>query len=79
MNYKDTLNRLKHPGTIIALTSLVILILSTNGVTLDNDKIMTTVKALCSIGVILGALNEPTTKGVDLPLLNKKENQEQGQ
>lgn len=74
MNFKDILNRLKHPGTIIALVSLVTLILSTNGVNLNNDKIITTTKALCSIGIILGALNEPTTAGLDLPFIPKKDN-----
>lgn len=74
MNFKDILNRLKHPGTIIALVSLVTLILSTNGVNLNNDKIITTTKALCSIGIIVGALNEPTTVGLDLPFIPKKDN-----
>lgn len=66
------LNRLKNPGTIITLTSLVLLILTTNGIGIDSERIMTTVKAICSVGVILGILNNPDTEGLDLPFLTKK-------
>lgn len=68
------LRRLKNPGTIITLTSLIILILITNGIEVDSDRIMTTVKAICSIGVILGILNNPETPGLDLPFLNRNHN-----
>ncbi|SKC59205.1 hypothetical protein [Maledivibacter halophilus] len=68
------LRRLKNPGTIITLTSLIILILITNGIEVDSDRIMTTVKAVCSIGVILGILNNPETPGLDLPFLNRNQN-----
>lgn len=61
------LKNLLNTGTIISITSLVILILTTNGVHIDSNKIMVTIKALCSIGVILGALNNPNTKGLDIP------------
>ncbi len=66
------LNRLKNPGTIVTLVSLVVLILTTNGFEVDSEKIMVTVKALCSIGVILGMLNNPDTPGLDLPFINQK-------
>ncbi|HAT4117522.1 TPA: phage holin [Clostridium perfringens] len=75
MKTRDILERLKNPGVIIALVSLVVMILTTNGVNIDNARVMDTVKALCSIGVILGFLNNPTTPGLDLPYVNKdKEN-----
>lgn len=63
------LDRLKNTGTIIALTSVIILIGTTWGF-LDgviSDKIILTVEALCSAGVILGILNNPETPGLDLP------------
>lgn len=63
--FKEILIRLKNPGTIVSLTSLIILILTVNGVGLDDNRIMTTVKALCSIGILLGILNNPTTSGTD--------------
>lgn len=61
-----------NPGTIITITSLVILLLTTNGVEVDSENIMKTVKILCSLGVVLGALNNPETEGLDLPFLTKK-------
>ena len=63
------LNRLKNPGVIIALASLTIMILTANNIIIDNERIITTVKGLCSIGVILGVLNNPDTPGLDLPFL----------
>lgn len=66
------LKRLKNPGTIITLVSLVVLILTTNGIEVDSERIMITVKAICSIGVVLGILNNPDTAGLDLPFLQRK-------
>lgn len=60
----DILKRLKNTGTIIALTSLIILILAQFGIQVNNDKVMIVVKSLCSIGLILGVLNDPSTKGI---------------
>lgn len=68
------LKRLKNPGTTITLVSLIVLILTTNGIEVDSERIMTTVKAFCSIGVVLGILNNPDTAGLDLPFMNKKQN-----
>lgn len=61
------LKNILNTGTIISIVSLVILILTTNGVHIDTNKIMVTIKAICSIGVILGVLNNPSTKGLDIP------------
>ena len=63
--------KFKNPGTIVSLASLVILILTTNGFNVDNEKVMTTIKALCSIAIYLGAMNNPDTPGLDLPELKK--------
>lgn len=65
------LKRLKNPGTLITLVSLIMLILTTNGIGVDSERIMTTVKAICSICVILGILNNPETPGLDLPFVDK--------
>lgn len=64
----ELVKRLKNPGTIIAVTSGVVLILTTNGVGVDNNRVMTTVKAICTIGVLLGVFNNPQTPGVDNPV-----------
>lgn len=71
--FKEILIRLKNPGTIVSLTSLIILILTVNGVGLDDNRIMTTVKALCSIGILLGILNNPTTSGTDNLVVEEEE------
>ncbi|MGN2336776.1 hypothetical protein FDC58_16795 [Clostridium botulinum] len=78
MKTTELIERLKNPGTIITLVSLVILVLTTNGVLVDNERVMTTVQAICSIGVILGVLNNPGTDGVDLPFItSSKENKKE--
>lgn len=64
--------RITNTGTIISITSLVVLILTVNGVGVDDNRVMTTVKALCGIGILLGVLNNPTTPGID-NLVSKEE------
>lgn len=75
-NVTKWFSRFKNPGTIITLVSLVLLALTTNGVSVDNEKVMTTVKCLCSAGVILGILNNPDTPGLDLPFTGEKKEDE---
>lgn len=69
----ELFKRLKNTGTILSLVSAGVLILTVNGVGVDNNRVMTTVKALCSIGVLLGVLNNPTTPGVDNPVQSKED------
>lgn len=73
MNVQELLKRLKNPGTLVSLASLIVLLLTTNGVSVDSERVMMTVKTLCSIGIIVGALNNTTTPGLDLPGLPAKE------
>lgn len=72
MDFKQILNRLRNTGTIISIVSLILLILTTNGVEIDNERVMTTVKSICSIGVILGILNNSDTNGMDMPFKKVK-------
>lgn len=44
--------------TIIGITSSIILILTSLGVEVDNEQIMTVIKALCTIGILLGIMND---------------------
>lgn len=67
MNFKNIIKRLKNSGTVITLASTVILILTTNGVQVDDVRIMNTVKGLCTLAIILGAMNNPETPGLDIP------------
>lgn len=66
------LDRLKNPGTIITIVSAALLIVSNCGLKIDNETIMTCVKAACTIGIALGVLNDPSTPGLDLPFYNKE-------
>lgn len=65
---KDMIKRLSNTKTIIALASSVILILTTLGYKVDNESVMIVVKAACSIGVLLGVLNN---KGMETTEWNK--------
>ncbi|WP_246552293.1 hypothetical protein [Vallitalea pronyensis] len=52
------LKKLTNTKTIIAIASAIILILTSLGVEVDNEQVMTVIKALCSIGVLLGIIND---------------------
>ncbi|MBW6409996.1 hypothetical protein [Clostridium weizhouense] len=77
MKEKELIGRIKNSGTIITLVSLIILILTTNGILVDSERVINTVQAICSIGVILGILNNPETDGLDLPFISSKENKKE--
>lgn len=66
---QDLLVRLSNVGTIIALASAVLFILNSAGVLVNNETIMDIITGLCSIGVILGFLNNPQSSGVYLPFV----------
>lgn len=59
--------KFNNAGSIVAITSLVRVILTANHINIDSDRIIDTVKSICSILVILGILNNPATTGLDLP------------
>lgn len=71
MKAKEIIKRLKNTGTIVAIASAVVMIVANLGFSVDSDKVMYIVNSLCGIGVALGVLNNPTTKGIDV--INKKE------
>lgn len=78
---QDLLKRLSNVGTIIAIASAVIFILNNCGILVDSDKIINIINGLCSIGVILGFLNNPQDSGIYLPFIKdnldkKKEGEE---
>ena len=61
------LKNLNNAGSIIGISSLIVMILTANHVNIDSNRIMDTIKAICSILVILGILNNPSTTGIDFP------------
>lgn len=64
---KNYFNRLRTPATLIGITGYILTILSTFGITIDNDSVMTVIQSICAICVMLGILNNPETSGIDLP------------
>lgn len=61
------LKKINNFGSIVAIAGFVVVILTANHINIDSNRVMTTVKAVCSILVVLGILNNPTTIGLDLP------------
>lgn len=55
---KRILQKLTNTKTVLGVASAVILILTTLGLQVDNEQIMTIVKALCTIGILLGIMND---------------------
>ena len=67
---QDLVLRLSNVGTIIAICSAILFILNNCGLIVDSEKIMNVITALCSIGVLLGILNNPKSSGIYLPFIN---------
>ncbi|MCT4542836.1 MAG: hypothetical protein N4A63_04795 [Vallitalea sp.] len=58
------LQKLTNTKTVIGIASSVILILANLGIEVNNEQIMTIVKALCTIGVLLGIMNDSGMKTI---------------
>lgn len=52
------LRKLTNTKTVIGITGSIVLILTSLGVEVDNDQVMTVIKAFCSIGILLGIMND---------------------
>lgn len=68
---KQWLQRFKNTGTIIALAGAIGLLLQKFGYNVDLMWVNETVTVFCTILVILGIANNPTTPSMDLPLSKK--------
>lgn len=68
---KKYFERLKNPATIIGISGYLLTIISTLGITIDNDAVMTIIQSICAICVLLGVLNNPETSGIDFPKKDK--------
>jgi uncharacterized membrane protein len=67
MNFCNFLKRLSNKGTIVGVASVVVIMLPQFGIAVDNEKIMYVVNGFCTIGILLGFLNNSTTEGIDNP------------
>ncbi len=68
---KEYLQRFKNPGTIISIASIIGLLLAQFGVDVDQVWLDNTIKLVCSLCLVLGVMNNPTTGGLDLPVISK--------
>ncbi|MBZ6007318.1 phage holin [Paraclostridium bifermentans] len=67
-NKGEILNRLKNTGTIVAIGSAAVMIATNLGFDIDSEKVLYIINTICSVGVALGVLNNPTTSGLDNPM-----------
>lgn len=67
-NRSEILNRLKNTGTIVAIASATVMIATNLGFDIDSEKVLYIINTICSVGVALGVLNNPTTSGLDNPI-----------
>lgn len=59
--------RFKNVGTVMAIVGTVGLLLNQFGLNIDIEWLDTTADLVCTVLVLLGVMNNPTTKGVDNP------------
>ena len=61
------LKELRNFGTVMALVGMFGLLLNQFGINIDIEWLDKTADIVCSILVLLGVMNNPTTKGLDNP------------
>lgn len=54
---KALIKKLTNTRTLISVVSLVVLVLTTWGIDIPGSKVEVTIQSLCTIGVLLGVLN----------------------
>lgn len=62
---KRILQKLTNTKTVLGITSALILILTNFGLEVDNEQIMTIIKSLCTIGILLGIMNDDGMKSTE--------------
>lgn len=67
-NKGDILNRLKNTGTIVAIGSAEVMIATNLGFDIDSEIVLYIINTICSVGVAVGVLNNPTVPGLDNPM-----------
>jgi uncharacterized membrane protein len=58
MKMKEILVKLTNTKTVLAIVSALVVVIQTAGYSLDNDKVMLIVNSLCTIGILLGIMND---------------------
>ncbi len=57
MKTKEILAKLTNTKTVLAIVSALVIVVQTAGYSIDNDKVMLIVNSLCTIGILLGVMN----------------------
>ena len=70
---KSYLKRFKNRGTLMGVVGTAGLLVNQFGVNIDLVWLNHTADLICSLLVILGIVNNPDTKGVDLPTTKSTE------
>lgn len=67
------IKRFANPGTLLAILSVLGMLGLQFGLDIDMAWLDATGRLLCSLGVLIGIINNPTTPGIDLPFISKPE------
>ena len=59
--FKSIVQRLNNRGTILSLAALIVSLVAQFRIDIDSQKILGIVQTVCSILILLGVLNDPTT------------------
>jgi uncharacterized membrane protein len=58
MKMKEVLAKLTNTKTVLAIVSALVIVVQTAGYSIDNDKVILIVNSLCTIGILLGVMND---------------------
>lgn len=64
---KVFIEKLKNPTTVLSIAMLVAAIFIQFGIDVDMVWLKDTLTLICALGVVVGIMNNPTTKGADNP------------
>ena len=64
---KNFIEKLKNPTTVMAIVMLVAAIFMQFGIKVDMGWLKETLTLVCALGVVVGIMNNPETKGMDNP------------
>ena len=76
-DFKNYMKRFQNVGTILAIVGVIGLILQYLGYKVDTEWLNNVATAVCSLLVLLGIANNPENSGIDLPMVNKTDKDEE--
>lgn len=61
------IKKLTNPGTVMSICMLLGALFMQFGVNVDMNWLKETLTIVCALGVVVGIMNNPETKGIDNP------------